>query len=227
MGHGADVPDVGEDGAGVVDEESGELAVIVPGADDGLLVDSAMGVVEKERGGWDVGLRTIEADVALALLLGIVEGVGVEEGPDELAADIFQAEFEMGVLIDSVMAAVESGGTDVETLLVGDFFGDDEARGVTGARGGDGGIVGMRESVAEGNARGGGFDEFAGTAGVEHAGLGGHVGGSFYTGEVVGEGEIRNAKYEKRRLTADGKELRVEKEKSKENAATQSSGDSQ
>ena len=44
MGHGADVPDVGEDGAGVVDEESGKLAVIIPGADDGLFVDGAMAV---------------------------------------------------------------------------------------------------------------------------------------------------------------------------------------
>jgi hypothetical protein len=84
-----------------------------------------VGVVEKEGRVGDVGLRAIEADVALALLLGIVEGMGVEERPDELAADIFEAEFEMGVLIDGVMAAVERGRADVETLLVGDFFGDD------------------------------------------------------------------------------------------------------
>jgi hypothetical protein len=70
-------------------------------------------------------LGAVEADVALALLLGIVEGMGVEEGPDELAADVFEAEFEMGVLVDGVMAAVERGGADVEALLVGDFFGAD------------------------------------------------------------------------------------------------------
>ena len=46
----------------------------------------------------DVGLRAIEADVTLALLLGIIERMRVQEGPDELAADVFQAEFEMGVL---------------------------------------------------------------------------------------------------------------------------------
>ena len=103
-------------------------------------------------------MRAVEADVTLALLLGIVEGMGVEEGPDELAADIFEAEFEMGMLVDGVMAAVERGGADVEALLFGDFFGNDEARGVAGARGGDGGIVGMREGVAEGDAGGGGFD---------------------------------------------------------------------
>jgi len=126
-------------------------------------------------------LRAIEADVALALLLGIVEGMSVEEGPDKLAADIFEAEFEMGVLVDGVMAAVERGGADVETLLVGDFFGDDESRGVASAGGGDGGIVRMGEGIAEGDARGGGFDELAGAAGFEHAGLRGHVGKSFYT----------------------------------------------
>ena len=158
VGHGADVPDVAENGAGVVDEEEREFAVGVPGAGDGLFVDGAMGVVEKEGRRRDVGLRAIQADVALALLLGIVEGVGVEEGPDELAADVFEAEFEMGVLVDGVMAAVESGGSDVEALLVGDFFGDDQARGVTCACGGDGGIVGMREGVAERDSGRGGFD---------------------------------------------------------------------
>jgi hypothetical protein len=126
-------------------------------------------------------LRAIQANVALALLLGIVEGMSVEEGPDELAADIFQAEFEMGVLVDGVVAAVESGGSDVEALLVGDFFGDDQARGVAGTRGGYGGVVGMREGVAEGDSGRGGLDEFAGATVFEHARLRGHVGISFYT----------------------------------------------
>ena len=181
VGHGADVPDVAKDGAGVVHEEKREFAVGVPGAGDGLFVDGAMSVVEKEGRVGDVGLRAIEADVALTLLLGIVEGVGVEERPDELAADVFEAEFKMRVLVDGVMATVEGGGADVEALLVGDFFGDDEARGVAGARGGYGGIVGMREGVAESDAWGSGFDEFAWTGAFEHAGLRGHVGGSFYT----------------------------------------------
>ncbi len=52
-------------------------------------------------------MHVVHADVALALLLGIVEGMGVEEGPDEMAADIFEAEFEMGVLEDGVVAAVK------------------------------------------------------------------------------------------------------------------------
>lgn len=123
-----------------------------------MFVDGAMSVVKKERRRRDVGLCAIETDVALALLLGIVEGVGVEEGPYELAADIFEAEFEMGVLVDGVMAAVESGGADVEALLFGDFFGDDESRGVASAGGGDGGVIGVREGVAKSYAWRGGFD---------------------------------------------------------------------
>ena len=81
-----------------------------------------MGVVEKEGRGRDIGLRAIQADIALALLLGIVEGMRVEERPDELAANVFEAEFEMGVLVDGVMAAVKSACTDIEPLLVSDFF---------------------------------------------------------------------------------------------------------
>ncbi len=158
VGHGADVPDVAEDGAGVVDEKEREFAIGLPGAGDGLFVDGAVSVVEKERRRRNVGLRAIEADIALTLLLGIIERVGVEKRPDELAADIFEAEFEMGVLVDGVMAAVKGGGADVEALLVGDFFGDDEARGVAGAGGGDGGVVGVREGVTESDAGGGGFD---------------------------------------------------------------------
>ena len=125
VGHGADVPDITEDGAGVVlTRRRREFAIGLPCAGDGLFVDGAVRVAEKERRIREIGLRAIQADVALALLLGVVERMRVEEGPDELAADIFEAEFEMGVLVDGVMAAIESGGTDVEALLVGDFFGD-------------------------------------------------------------------------------------------------------
>ena len=139
-------------------------------------------------------MRAVEADVALALLLGIVERMGVEEGPDEVTADVFEAEFEMGVLVDGVMAAVEGGGADVGALLVGDFFGADEARGVAGARGGDGGIERMSEGVAEGDARRSGFDELARARAIEHARLSSHVGNSFYTGG--GEKEVEKSKVE-------------------------------
>jgi hypothetical protein len=95
---------------------------MLPGAGDGLFVDRAGGSVEEKGCGRDVGLRAVEADVALALLLGIVEGMRVEERPDELAGNVFQAKFEMRVLVDGVMAAVKSGGADVEALLVCNFF---------------------------------------------------------------------------------------------------------
>src|SRR5438445_6464915 len=113
-------------------------------------------------------MRAVEADVTLALLFRIVKRMGVKEGPDELAADIFEPEFEVGVLVDSVVAAVEGGGTDVEALLVGDFFRADKARSVAGASGGDGGIEGMSESVAESDTRRAGFDEFAGARAIKH-----------------------------------------------------------
>jgi hypothetical protein len=54
--------------------------------------------------------------------------MGVKEGPDELAADIFQAEFEMCVLVDGVVAAEESAGANVEALFFGNFFRADETR---------------------------------------------------------------------------------------------------
>ena len=198
VGHRADVPDVVQDVARVADQESREFAIIIPGAGDGAFVDFLAFFVEEKRNGRDVGLRAVEADVALALLLGIVERVRVEERPDELAADVFEAEFEMGVLEDGVMAAVESGGADVEALLVGDFFGADEARGVAGARGGDGRIERVREGVAEGDARRGGFDEFAGVRAIEHAGLSSHDGSSLYTGGGKREVESRKLRVERR-----------------------------
>ena len=127
----------------------------------------------------------------------------------------------MGVLIDGVMAAVERGGADVEALLVGDFFGSDEARGVASTCGGDGGIVGMSEGVAESDAGRGGFYEFTGTAGVEHAGLGGHVGKLFYTGGRAGKLESCRPS---RMRTRSRKELRTrnfeEKRKAKRTAGS-------
>ena len=190
MGHGADVPNVAENVARVGDENGRKFAVILPSAGDGLFVDGAAGGVEKERFGGDVRLRAVEAYVALALLLGIVEGMRVEEGPDELTGNVFQAEFKMGVLVDGVMTAVEGGGADVEALLVSDFFGADQAGSVAGAGGGDGGVKGMGPGVAEGDARRSSFDEFAREGIFEHSGLGGHCEKEFNT-ESAGDTEGR------------------------------------
>ena len=103
-------------------------------------------------------MRAVEPDVTLALLFGVVKRMRMQERPDELAADIFEAEFEMRVLIDGVVAAEISGGADGDALLVGDFLRSDQARGVAGSRCSDCGIEGMRKVIAKGDAGGGGFD---------------------------------------------------------------------
>ena len=108
MQHRADVPEVVENVACVRDENGRKLAIIVPGAGDGVFVDLARGFVEEERRRRDVGLRPVETNVTLALLLGIVERVSVEKRPDKLPADVLQAEFEMRMLIDGVVAAVKT-----------------------------------------------------------------------------------------------------------------------
>src|SRR5258708_3449467 len=110
VGHGADVPDVVENGARVADEKRRKLAIVVPGPGDGGFVEFLAFFIEEERRGRDVGLRAVQTKVALALLFGIIEGMRVEGGPDKLAADGFQAEFGMGVLVDGMMGAVEGGG---------------------------------------------------------------------------------------------------------------------
>ena len=153
----ADVPNVGENRARVSDQQSGNLTVVIPGFDDGLFIDFLARFAEVEIDGRNVGLDAVHSNVALALLFRIVEGMGMKKRPDELAADVFEAKFKSGVLKDGVVAAVEGGGTDVEALLVGDFFGGDEMVGVAGAGGGNGGVKWMGEGISESNARGGGF----------------------------------------------------------------------
>ena len=180
-GIGADPPNISEDGAGIGDEECRKFAVVIPGARDGLSVDLLGGFIEVEIDGWNVSVDAIHADVALALLLGVVERVCVEKRPDELATDVFEAEFERGVLENGVVTAVEGGGANVEALLVGDLFRSDEMVGVTSSSGGDGGIERMIEKVAKGYARWGRFNGFGGASAIEHARLCGHDGRVFYT----------------------------------------------
>jgi hypothetical protein len=71
------VPNVAEDFAGIWNEEGGEFAIVSPGADDGLLVDFLGVPVEIQIDLGNIGLRVVQADVALALLLGIVKRMGV------------------------------------------------------------------------------------------------------------------------------------------------------
>jgi hypothetical protein len=120
-------------------------------------------------------LHAVHANVALALLFGIVKRMRVKEGPDELAANVFEAKFEMRVLVHGVVATEKCAGANVEALLVGDFFTADETGRVTGARGGDGGVEGMSEGVAESDARRRAFDELCRVSAVKHARLSGHL----------------------------------------------------
>ena len=150
------------------------MAIVGPGAGDSPFVDGTRFSVEEKRELRDVGLSAVHPDVALRLLLGIIERVGVKKRPDELAADVFESEFKMSMLINSVVAAEKSGGADVEALFVVNFLRIDETRRVTSARGGDGRVKRVRESVAKSDARWSGLDEFGGVPGMEHARLSGH-----------------------------------------------------
>src|SRR5262245_2935115 len=101
--------------------------------------------------------------------------MGVEKGPNELPADIFQAEFEMRVLIDSVVAAEKCAGADVQTLLVCNFLGTDQTRRIASARSGDCRVKRVCESVAETDARRSTLDKLRGVSAFKHARLSGHV----------------------------------------------------
>src|SRR5256885_3762683 len=182
IGSWADAPNISENGASIGDEKCRKFAVVVPCARDGLFVDFLGRFVEIEIDGGNVSLDTIHADVALALLLGVVERVCVEKRPDELAADVFEAEFERGVLEDGVVTAVEGGGANVEALLVGDLFRTDEMVGVTSSSGGDSGIERMIEKVAKGYARWGRFYGFGGGGGHQQVRVGGPRGRGFLNG---------------------------------------------
>ena len=158
MRHRADVPDVGQNFARARLKQPRELAVMFPGARDRFLINGALGRAKMRRlRRRHIRLRAVQTHVALALLLGVVEGMGVQKGPDELPADVLEAEFEMRVLIDGVMAAEKSARADGHALLFGDFFGIDEPRRIAGARRGDGGVERMREAVAQRYARRRGF----------------------------------------------------------------------
>ena len=79
MRHRTDVPDAAQYFAGVGDEQRGELAVVIPRARDGSFVNFLAAFIKKQRNRRNVGVRAIQADVSLALLLGIVERMRVQE----------------------------------------------------------------------------------------------------------------------------------------------------
>ena len=48
--------------------------------------------------------------------------MAVQKVPHKLAGDVLQAELEVGVLKDGVVAAVEGGGANSEALFLGDLI---------------------------------------------------------------------------------------------------------
>src|SRR5207253_6487741 len=115
MGHGADVPDVVEDVARVADQERGKLAVVIPGAADSAFVNFFGLFVEEERDRRNVGLSAVKTHIALALLFGIIKRMCVKKRPDKLAADVFQPEFKMRVLVDGVVARSEEHTSELQS----------------------------------------------------------------------------------------------------------------
>src|SRR5580704_899534 len=98
MRHGADVPDVAENFARIALQERRQLAVVFPRARNRAFVNRALGWAKTRRLSGQIGERVIQAHVPLALLLGVVKRMRMQEGPDKLPADVFEAEFKMGVL---------------------------------------------------------------------------------------------------------------------------------
>jgi len=110
--------------------------------------------------GRNIGQGAIETNIALALLLRVVKRVSVKYGPDELAAYILKTEFEVGVLINGVVAGEKSSRTDRRALLFGDLLGRDQARGIARPGGCNRGIIGVRERVPQSDVRNRLFDGY-------------------------------------------------------------------
>ena len=72
--------------------------------------------------GRNKGPRLVQAHVALTGLLRVIKRMAVQKVPHKLAGDVLQAELEVGVLKDGVVAAVEGGGADGEALFLGDLI---------------------------------------------------------------------------------------------------------
>jgi len=81
----------------------------------------------------------------------------VKKAPDELPADVFQAELEMSVLEYGVVSAVVSRGTNRNALLVRNFFRTDQPGRITSPGSGNRGIEWMSEVIPQSYARRTGF----------------------------------------------------------------------
>ena len=71
----------------------------------------------------------------------------MKECPDELPGNVLEAEFEVRVLIDRVMAGVERQRADRVPLLVGDLVGADDTRRIARARRCDRAVEGYARGI--------------------------------------------------------------------------------
>ena len=139
-----------QDGPGVVLEQRGELGVVVPRREHGLLVDVPGFAVERRH----ERPRLLQLHVALTRLLRVVERIGVQHAPHELARDVLEPELEVRVLEHRVVPTLEGEGSDGVALLVGDLGRADHPWRITRAGGGNGAVVGHRRRAAQGDLRG-------------------------------------------------------------------------
>ena len=126
------------------------------------------GVVDRlRRGGerWPRDQPGLDLDVALADLLGVVEGVGVQERPERLAAHGLERELERRVLERGVVARLICAARDAVPqgdggVVPRDILGRDDARAVASAGGRYGVVERPGKGVDErdlGRRRGEGF----------------------------------------------------------------------
>ena len=142
-----DVPKLPQNRDGIVFEQRRELAVAVPRTNDRALVD-----VERLTAEWrHERSRLLQFYVALTGLLRVVEGIGVQERPDEVTRHVLETELEVRMLIDSVVPRVERQRADRVALFLRDLCRADDPRRVTRARGGYGAVKRRRRSGSECN----------------------------------------------------------------------------
>jgi hypothetical protein len=143
-------PQVGEDASGDGLEPACELRVGAPGILDRALEDPLR--LTAEPGG-HVSRHLVEPDVALALLLGVVEGEAVQEAPDQLPRDPRERELEGRMLVHRMVSTLVGQRSDVPALTLRDLLGVDHTGRVARARRCDGIIVRPFEPVAEPDLR--------------------------------------------------------------------------
>ena len=111
-----EMPDLTHDADGILLEDLAELLVSLKSPDDRVAVSRERRSLERGRECADL----MDSNVALALLVRIVKRKAMQNGPNELARDVLEAEFERRVLVNRVVTRVERQGADRIALPFGD-----------------------------------------------------------------------------------------------------------